>query len=364
MIKISMPLLDEKEERAVIEVLRSEQLAQGEKVSLFEQKFAQFIGTKYAIATSSGTTALHLALLALGIRKGDEIITTPFSFIASTTSILFTGAKPVFVDIDPNTFNIDTNLIEKRINPKTRAILPVHLFGLPANMEKIIKIAKKYHLFVLEDAAQAHGAKIGNQRVGNFGDLGAFSFYPTKNMTTGEGGMVTTNNEKLADKIKLLRSHGMKMKYHNDVLGFNFRMTEIEAAIGLEQLKKLPTFNNSRINNAEFLNVQLADIYEIVIPFIPKGYTHVFHQYTILVKEGNRDELAGYLGQNGVETAIYYPIPIHRQKFIQKIYPKLHLENVERVANQALSIPVHASVKKEDLEKIISLIKKFFQRRS
>lgn len=362
MIKISVPLLDEEEEKAVIEVLHSGQLSQGEKVFLFEQKFASFIGTRYAVAVSSGTAALYLALLSLGIKSGDEVITTPFSFVASTTPILFTGAKPVFVDIDPTTFNINADLIEEKITPNTRAILPVHLFGLPADMEKIIKIAKKHNLYIVEDAAQAHGARIRNQYTGSFGDLGTFSFYPTKNMTTGEGGMVTTNNKNLAEKIKLLRNHGMKLRYHHKLLGFNFRMTEIAAAIGLEQLKKLSRFNKSRISNAEFLNTQLADLHEIAIPFIPKGYTHVFHQYTILIKKGSneRDKLTHYLNKNGVETGIYYPIPIHKQEFIKKMYPELDFPDSEKIASQVLSLPIHPSLTKKDLKKIIGLIKNFF----
>lgn len=363
MIKIALPNLDEKEEKAVIEVLHSGMLAQGEKVALFENNFAKFIGTGYAIATSNGTTALHLALLALGIEPGDEVLTTPFTFIASSNSILYTGAKPVFVDINPETFNIDPNLIEKKITSKTRAILPVHLYGLPADMDKILRIAKKYNLCVVEDAAQSHGAKIGNNLTGSFGDISAFSFYSTKNMTTGEGGMITTNSKTLAKKIKILRNHGMDKRYHHQTLGFNFRMTNIQAAIGIHQLEKLNQFNTKRMENANILDEGLSAIKNIQTPFIPSGFTHVFHQYTILVKAGTkkRNELAKYLEDNGVETMIYYPIPVHKQEFMQKMYPGLELPNAEQTANSVLSLPVHPLVSKEELEKIVGLVKNFYK---
>lgn len=362
-ISIANPIIGKAEIDEVINVLKSGELSQGKWVEKFEQDFAKFTNTDFAIAASNGTTALYLSLLALGVGKGNEVITTPFTFIASTNAILYTGAKPSFVDIDPNTFNINANLVEEKITSKTRAILPVHLFGLPSDMDKILKIAKKYNLFIIEDAAQAHGAKIGNQITGSFGDVAAFSFYSTKNMTTGEGGMVTTNNEAVAKKIKMLRNHGMKKRYHHEMLGFNFRMTNIQAAIGIHQLKKLDEFNKRRLKNANILSKGLLSIKDIQTPYIPPGFTHVFHQYTILVKEGakKRDKLAEYLDSNGVGTMIYYPIPTYKQKSMQKIYPALKLTNTEHAANSVISLPIHPLVTKRELGKMVRLIKKFYK---
>lgn len=361
-IPIAKPIIDDEEINEVTAVLKSGELTQGRWVEEFEGDFAEFTNTKFAVATSNGTTALHLALLALGIGLGDEVITTPFTFIASSNAILYTGAKPVFVDIDPKTFNIDPGLIEEKITSKTKAILPVHLYGLPADMDKILKIAKNHKLYVLEDVAQAHGAMIGNHLVGSLGDLASFSFYSTKNMTTGEGGMVTTNDSVLAKKIRKLRNHGMEIRYNHDILGFNFRMTNIAAAIGIHQLKKLKHFNKKRVENAQFLTKQLSKIKEIETPFIPANFLHVYHQYTILVKNGKekRDKLAEYLNKNRVATMVYYPIPVHKQKFMRSLYPNLHLKNAKTVANQVLSLPIHPAVKKEDLTRIANLIRRFF----
>lgn len=360
-ISIAEPQISNEEINEVTAVLKSAELAQGKWVEEFENSFAKYCHTKYAVALANGTCALHLALLALGIRQGDEVITTPFTFIASSNAILYTGAKPVFVDIDPKTFNIDPDKIEQNLTSRTRAILPVHLYGLPADMDKILKIAKRHKLYVLEDAAQAHGAKIGNQMVGSFGDLAAFSFYPTKNMTTGEGGMITTNNFSLAKKIRKLRNHGMEIRYHHDILGFNFRMTNMAAAIGIHQLRKLNKFNEQRAENAQFLTKQLFQIQEIETPFVPANFLHVYHQYTILVKNGKeRDRLVEYLRRNGVATMIYYPIPVHKQKFMLPMYPNLHLKNAETAAERVLSLPIHPAVKKEDLTRIGNIIRRFF----
>lgn len=358
-ISIAKPIIDDEEINEVIKVLKSTKLAQGKWVEGFENNFAKYCNTKYAIAVSNGTCGLYLALLVLGIKQGDEVITTPFTFIASSNSILYTGAEPVFVDIDPKTFNIDPDKIEEKITSRTKAILPVHLYGLPADMDKILKIAKNHKLYVLEDAAQAHGAMIGNHLVGSLGDLASFSFYSTKNMTTGEGGMITTNNLGLAKKIRKLRNHGMEKRYYHDILGFNFRMTNIAAAIGIHQLKKLNKFNKKRAENAQFLTKQLSKIKEIETPFVPDNFLHVYHQYTILVKNGKerRDKLAEYLNKNRVATMIYYPIPVHKQKFMLSMYSNLHLKNAETIADQVLSLPIHPAVKKEDLARIANLIK-------
>jgi dTDP-4-amino-4,6-dideoxygalactose transaminase len=357
MIPISKPLFSKKEEKAVIKVLRSGILTQGKLVEIFEKKFAEYIGTKYAIATSSGTTALHIALLAHGIGTGDEVITTPFSFIASSNAILYCGAKPVFVDISEEDFNINPDLIEEKITKKTKAILVVHLYGNPARMDKIMKIAKKHNLVVIEDACQAHGASIKNKKVGSFG-TGCFSFYPTKNMTTGEGGMITTNSKEIYEKAKLLRNHGMKLRYHHEILGFNFRMTEIAAAIGIEQLKKLDFFNEKRIKNAEFYNKNIKKE-GIILPKVRKNYKHVFHQYTLRITEKctkTREEIMEILKKEGIQTSIYYPLPIYKQKPYLDLGFNEELPVTERLCKEVLSIPVHPALTKKDLVKIVNLI--------
>lgn len=358
-IPIAYPSIDSKEISAVEKVLKSKQLAQGSSVDEFEKSFSDYIGVRYAIATSNGTTALHLALLGLGIKEGDEVITTPFSFIASTNAIIYCGAKPVFVDIDPLTFNIDANQIEKKITKRTKAILPVHLYGNPADMSKIISIAKKYKLKILEDACQSHGALFNNRPVGSMGDAGCFSFYPTKNMTTGEGGIITTNSKVLARKLRLLRNQGMEKRYHHEIVGYNFRMTNIAAAIGIEQLKKLNSFNKERISNAAFLTKGLKKIKGIQVPQSQKNSTHVYHQYTLRITEDfgiNRYTVANHLENMGIGIGVYYPVPIHLQK-PYKNFANISLPESVRAAKEVLSIPVHPNLSKKDLNKIITSIK-------
>ena len=360
MIPIAKPNLGPQERKAVIEVLKSGMIAQGPKVAQLEEKFAHFIGTKYAIAVSSGTTALHLALLALGIGEGDEVIVPSFTFIATANAPLFVGAKPIFADIDEQTFNIDPIDIEKKITKKTKAIIPVHLFGRPADMKQILALAKKHKLYVIEDAAQAHGAEIKGKKIGSFSEAGCFSFYPTKNMTTSEGGMVTTNNEKLAQKIHLLREHGMPKKYHHEMLGYNFRMTDIAAAIGLEQLKKLRSFNAKRITNAKYLNNRLGKIKGIIIPEIELSTKHVFHQYTIRITKDyllTREQLMQKLEKAGIGFGIFYPIPCHQQKEFKDMKYKVKLPVTEEIVKEVLSLPVHPLLIKKDLDLIIRHIK-------
>lgn len=353
MIPIAKPLFGDEEKKAVSDVLDSGMLAQGEKVKEFEEKFAGYIGTKHAVATSSGTTALHLALLASGIKNGDEVITTPFTFISTATSILFCGAKPVFADINPKTFNIEPDKIEKLLTNKTKAILPVHLYGQPCEMDRIMEIADKYNLVVIEDACQSHGAEYMGKRVGGIGNAGCFSFYPTKNMTTGEGGMVTTNDAEIAEKVRLLRSHGQKERYSYSMVGYNFRMTDIAAAVGVEQLKKLEEFNERRIKNASFLSEQLNDAVET--PYVLSSAKHVFHQYTI--KTEKRERLKENLKKDGIGFGIYYPKPLHFYEPLRK-YGNNNLKNAENICKKVLSLPVHPSLSEEDLEKIVSSVKK------
>ena len=354
MIPIAKPLLGEEEKRAVLEVLESGMLAQGKKVEELEQEFAKFIGTKYAIATSNGTTALHTALLAEGIGKNDEVITTPFTFVATANAIMMVGAKPVFVDIDEKTFNLDPKLIESAITLQTKAILPVHLFGLPTEMGKIMEIAKKHNLKIIEDACQAHGAEISGKKVGSFA-TGCFSFYPTKNMTTGEGGMITTNDDAIAEKARKLISHGSAKRYYHDFLGYNYRLTDLSAAIGVVQLKKLPGFNEKRIKNAQFLFDGLKNIQGIVLPQILPG--HVFHQFTIRITpelKKSREEIISYLTQKGIGSSVFYPLPIHKQKSYEK-YNSQNFPISEKLAEEVLSLPIHPSLAEEDLLRIVKV---------
>jgi dTDP-4-amino-4,6-dideoxygalactose transaminase len=353
MIPIAKPLIGEEEKQAVMEVLSSGVLAQGPRVAAFEAAFAQMTGVKYAVATSSGTTALHTALLAHGIGAGDEVITTPFTFIASANSILYTGARPVFVDIDPGTFNIDPRQIEAAITPRTMAIMPVHLFGLVVDMDPIVEIARKRGLIIIEDACQSHGAEYKGRKAGSFG-AGCFSLYPTKNMTSAEGGMITTDDAGIADRCKVIRQHGMRRQYYHDELGFNFRMTDVHAAIGLAQLNKLARFNEARIAHAQYLSAHLRGV---ITPEVPADCKHVFHQYTLRVPGGRRDALLNHLKERGVGCGVYYPMPIHRQPFyMQELKYDLHLPESERAAMEVLSLPVHPALSQNDLETIVAAV--------
>lgn len=357
-VSIASPVIENEEINAVIEVMKSGMIAQGPKVIEFEKEFADFVGAKYGIATNSGTSALHVALLAAGIGEGDEVITSPFTFAATGNSILYTGARPVFVDIDEETFTLDPSKIEDAITDKTKAILPVQLYGQSADMDPIMEIAKKHDLVVIEDAAQAHGAEYNGVKVGNLGDMACFSFYPTKNMTTSEGGMITTNNEEFAENARVYRAHGSKTKYHHEVLGYNFRMTDIGAAIGLEQLKKIDSFNDKRIENAKYLNEKLADVELIETPVVKDGYKHVYHQYTIKVKNGKRDELSEFLLENGIGNGIYYPIPLYNQVLYTEMGYDQSLPVTDKIVEEVLSLPIHAKLTKEDLDLIVEVIKK------
>lgn len=357
MILISKPLIGVEEQAAVQHVLASGMLAQGPCVAAFERAFADFIGVKHAIATSNGTTALHAALLAHGIGAGDEVITTPFSFIASVNSILYCGARPVFVDIDPS-FNIDARQIEAAITPRTRAIMPVHLYGQPADMATIAAIAQCHRLAIIEDACQAHGATYAGRKVGAFG-TGCFSFYATKNMTTGEGGMITTDDDTIAQQLRLIINHGMKVRYYHDILGYNYRMTDIAAAIGIEQLKKLPAFNARRMENAQFYDQQLARVNGLHTPQQSPTRTHVYHQYTLRVTPSfglDRDALAEILGQQGISTGIYYPVPVHQQAALRGLDLGGAFPVAERMASEVLAIPVHPGVTDQDRMTIVAAL--------
>ncbi len=361
MIAIAQPMLGPEEEAAIVRVLASGQLSQGTYVAEFERCFAQLCSTREAVAVSSGTAALHLALLAHQIGPGDEVITTPFSFAATANVILLVGATPVFVDIDFQTFNLDPLQVVAAITPRTKAILPVHLYGNPCDMPRLQAVAQAHNLIVIEDACQAHAASIAGQPVGSFG-TGCFSFYATKNMTTGEGGMVTTNDPLIAERVRLLRNQGQEERYCHVSQGYNLRMTEFQAAIGLVQLKKLEHFTQLRIRNAAFLDSILAAL--IQTPAVAQGYRHVYHQYTICVPaRWERTTWERILRERGVATGVHYPCPIHLQKFYRQS-PHLYriadatnrsersLPVAEQAARQVLSLPVHPGLDMDDLNTI------------
>ncbi len=358
MISIAKPILDATEKEAVLSVLDSGIIAQGPRVGQFEKEFAAYCAVPHAVAVSSGTTALTIALLAHGIGKGDEVITTPFSFIATANSILYTGATPVFVDIDRRTFNMDPAKIEKAITSRTRAILPVHLYGQCCDMSAITDIAERHDLIIVEDACQSHGATYNGKKAGSFG-TGTFSFYPTKNMTCGEGGMITTSNEEVAEQCRIIRNHGMRQRYYHEQIGYNFRMTDIAASIGIEQLKKLDGFNAKRQEHAQMYNDHLSGV---IAPLQMDQCKHVYHQYTLRIENGRRDALREFLRANEIGSEIYYPLPIHHQQVIKEQIPNLpSLPVAESSAEEVLSIPVHPSLTQDDIMFVIKKINLFLE---
>ena len=356
MIPISKPYIGQAEKQAVMEVLDSGMLAQGPKTAELEDKFAEVCQTEYAIATTSGTTALQVALLAHEIGPGDEVITTPFTFIASVNSILFVGAEPVFVDVEENTFNINPAEIEAAITSKTKAILLVHLYGYPCNMDPIKNIAEKHGLIIIEDACQAIGAKYNDKPVGSFG-TGCFSLYATKNIMSGEGGMITTSDEKIAHRCRMIRNHGMQRRYYHDMLGYNFRISDLHSAIGLVQIERLQEFTAARRKNASFLNAHLTSV---ITPEVYPGFEHVWHQYTVRVKPGvDRDEAVNTLQKAGIGTGIFYPVPAYKQTHLVEIgYGDLFMPVTEQLVKEVISLPVHPQLSSDDLKKIVMEVNK------
>jgi perosamine synthetase len=363
-IPIAKLVLGKKELEVVKEVFESGMLVQGKKVKLFEEKFAEYIGVEHAIAVTNGTVALDVALKALNLGPGDEVITSAFSFIASSNCILFQNANSVFADINPRTFNIDPSDVAEKITAKTKALIPVHLFGQPANMNALKEIAEDKGIFLVEDAAQAHGAEYKGQKTGSIGDMGCFSFYATKNMTMGEGGMITTNDKKLARKVRLLRNHGQTQKYHHDTLGYNYRMTEFCAAIGLVQLQKLDEFNEKRRENAQLLTQGIRKFHGLTVPYVDKDVQHVFHHYVVRVEEEyprDRDELADSLTEKGIGVAVHYPMPVYRQPLYMKLgYEDVECPNTEDACRRVLSLPVHPRVDKKDIRYVLNVLKDIY----
>ena len=357
-IPVARPAIGQEEISAVTDVLKSGMLASGDRVAEFERKFADFCGSNHAIATNNGTAALHAALLAAGICPGDEVIVPAFSFVATASAVVMCGAKPVFADVDEKTYTISPQQVAERVTPRTRAVIGVHLFGQPCDIEALQEICESRSLKFIEDAAQAHGAVYKNIRTGSLGHLACFSFYATKNMITGEGGMVTTSDKTYNERLRLLINHGQSEKYLHTSLGYNYRMTDIGAALGIVQLKKLEKFNLRRRKNAEFYNASLS-VKGLLLPFVGPARNHVYHQYVIRLTEEfpmNRSTFMEYLKAKGIGSAVHYPIPLHRQ-------PLFGLENdpdpcpvSTLLAGSVLSLPVHPLLDQKELAYICDAI--------
>jgi perosamine synthetase len=356
LIPIARPVIGEEEKQAVLRVLDSGRLAQGPVVREFEEEFARWLSVREAIAVSSGTAALMLALQAHGIGPRDEVITTPFSFIATGNAILYVGARPVFADVRADDFNIDPADVKTKITPRTRAILPVHLYGHPARMAEIMSIAESHGLLVIEDAAQAHGAELDGRKAGAFA-TGCFSFYPTKNMTTGEGGMVTTDDGRIADLLRKLRHQGQTDLYNHEILAYNWRMTEVAAAMGLAQLGRLEEMNQRRRNNAGYLSQRLRGV---ITPEERPGCHHVYHQYTVRVTK-RRDALLDHLRERGIGAQLYYPKPIHQQPVYRRLGYKDDLPVAQQLSAEVLSLPVHPSLTQDELDRIVESVNEFIR---
>jgi dTDP-4-amino-4,6-dideoxygalactose transaminase len=348
------PIIGDEERAAVDRVMRSGMIAQGPEVAAFEAEFAEhFVEGRPTVATNSGTAGLHLGLLAAGVGAGDEVIVPSFTFAASGNSVALAGGTPVFADIEPDTFTLDPAAVEAAITPRTKAIMPVHLYGHPGRMAELTEIAHRHGLDLYEDAAQAHGASLAGKPVGTFGTFAMFSLYPTKNMTSGEGGMTTCIDADVARLVKLYRNQGMEKQYENEVVGFNARMTDIHAAIGRVQLTKVDAWTATRQSNAAFLDANLEGV---TVPAVAEGAVHVYHQYTIRVTD-DRDGFASALrDEYQVGSGVYYPIPNHRLPSLAPYAQGLDLPETELAAREVVSLPVHPSLTQGDLDRIVAAV--------
>lgn len=355
-IPIANPVISEDAKAAVREVLDSGMLADGEVVRAFESEFADYVGVEHAVATANGTAALHTMLEAAGIGDGDVVVTTPFSFVASANAIRLAGAEPAFADIDPATYNLDPDAVRSVVKERrdVTAIMPVHLYGLPAEMDAFQGLAEEHGLMLFEDAAQAHGGTYRGEPVGSIGDAGAFSFYPTKNMTTAEGGMITTDDDDLADRARKLVNHGRVDKYEHEFVGYNYRLTNVGAAIGREQLRRLPDWVECRRKNAAALTDALDERPGVVTPTVPDNRAHAFHQYTIAIED--RTQAKAVLDDHGIGYGVYYPNTIPDQPAYQDLPDDPEIPNAKLAANRVLSIPVHPNVAEDDVTAIARAI--------
>lgn len=356
MIPLSRPLIGPREEEAVLGVLRSGMLGMGPRTAEFEEAWAAYCGVRHAVMLSNGTVALEAALRCLGVGPGDEVITVSFSFNATVSSILQVGARPVFVDVRESDFTMDPEQVAGAMTPHTKAIVPVQLYGLMADMGPLVRLAEHHGVAVLEDAAQAHGARVAGVRAGAYGTAGSFSLYATKNLMSGEGGFVTTDDDGLADRLRLYRSHGMRRRSEHETLGTNARPTDLAAALGLAQLERLDERTDARRRNAARLTEGLPGY---LTPRVPRGREHVWHQYTMRFP-GERDRVAAALEQRGIGTGTYYRIPIHRQRYLRDLMPEvaaLHLPVTERLSDEVLSIPVRPDLTEWEVDQVIGAVR-------
>ena len=366
-IPVCEPVLGEEEKKEVMECMDSGWISSlGKKVEEFEEKFAEKVGAKYGVAVTSGTTALHLALHTLGIKEGDEVIIPTFTMIATANAVRYCGAKPVLVDSEPRTWNIDVEKIEERITSRTRAIMPIHTYGHPAEMDKILQLAKKYDLWVIEDAAEAHGAEYKGRKVGSIGDCACFSFYANKIITTGEGGMITTNNREIWERARNLRDHAFSEERHfwHKILGFNYRMTALQAAVGLGQIKRFENMVERRIQNARLYTSLLKDIEGIELPPETPGIKNVFWMYGIRIKDSfgiSRDELRRKLAEKGIETRTFF-IPIHLQPIYWPDYREENFPVAEELCKEGVYLPSSSSLKEEEIKFVVESIKDIAKR--
>ncbi len=359
-IKISEVRLTEEEIEAAVEVLRSGNLRQGDRCEAFEREFAHKVGSAYALTCASGTASLHLAYMTF-LRPGQEVLVPSFTFMATGSMVAMSGGVPVFCDVNPDTFLIDLEDAQRRITGRTRAISPVHLFGNPVDIDAVSDFAVRHNLVVVWDAAQAHGAAWKQRDVGSFDDFVAYSFYPSKNMFVGEGGMVCTNNAEYYKKMRTMRSHGETGKYYHTALGFNYRMTDVEAAIGCKQLLRLDDMLVKRRVNAEILTAGLADVAGLRPQEVTPGGAHAWHQFCLLVDPAefgsNRDSLSERLEEKGIASGVHYPRGLHQQPVFEKLYGRLKLPVTEKIAETILAIPVHHGLTPDDVKTIVEAIK-------
>ncbi len=379
-IKVAKPFVDEEEVQAVREVLLSGHYVSGPKVKEFEEKFADYVGVKHAVAVNSGTAALHVALASLGIGPGDEVIVPPLTFFSTVSAVLHQNAIPIFADIDPESFCLSPSDFEDKITENTKAVIPVHIFGNSAEMDEIVEIAEEHDIIVIEDCAQAHGTEYKGRKVGSIGDAGCFSFYATKHMTTGEGGMITTDDDKIAERAKMIRNHGMVGRDQHIILGYNYRMSEINAAIGIVQLKKLERLNELRIKNSLYLLSEIKKrISWLKVPEIKSYIRHTFFWCPVLVLEDEigfkTSEIVKRLREFGVEVRYRYREPLYKQRVLTDLspYPKgcpfkcarrginyrnVFLPNIEKIAGKIIGLPNHPGLSAEDLDYVVEVLEK------
>ncbi len=353
--------LKEEIDQAIQKVLNKGNFILGDEVAEFERRISEYLGVKHAIGVASGTDALQIALMAVDLKPGDEVITTPFTFVATAETIALLGGKPIYVDIDEKTYNLNPELIEGKITERTKVIIPVHLYGQPAEMDDILEIARKYNLYIIEDSAQALGSEYKGRKVCTFGDIACISFFPTKNLGAfGDAGMIVTDNDELAEKIRMIRVHGSKVRYNHEVLGVNSRLDTIQAAILLVKMKYLDAWNNKRIEIAQKYNKWLSDIDNIRTPYREPYNKHIYHQYTI--RTNQRNELAQFLKEKGIQTAVHYPIPLHLQKAFSYLgYKEGDFPISEACSKEVLSLPMFPELKDDEVEYVVESIREFFK---